>query len=75
MRNVDSFLYIQRRHPRALTVAKATALDTPLRRSLGSMWAVDFEAVKDGRALLELTSLAPRPGSEQHSLTPLWVDN
>jgi hypothetical protein len=75
MRNVDSFLYIQRRHSRALTVAKATALDTPLRRSLGSRWAVDFEAVKDGRALLDMTSLAPRPGAEQHSLTPLCVDN
>jgi hypothetical protein len=36
MRNVDSFLYIRRRHAAALTVDKETALGTPLRHFLGS---------------------------------------
>ena len=60
MRNVDSFLYIRRRHSAALTVAKETALGTPLRHFLGTTWGADFEAVKSGKARLEETSLWPR---------------
>lgn len=71
MRNVDSFVYIRRRHPKALTVAQDTALGNPLRQSLGRMWAMDFEAVKRGEAQLDQTSLAPRSGGGLHSLTRL----
>jgi hypothetical protein len=73
MKNVDNFLYIQRRHPKALTVSDETALDTPLRRRLGGMWAADFEAVKSGKARLDLTSLAPRQGAGNFSITPLHI--
>jgi len=59
MRNVDSFLYLRRRHPAALTVARETALGTPLRHFLGTTWGADFEAVKRGKARLEETSLWP----------------
>jgi len=72
MRNVDSFLYIRRRHAAALTVVKETALGTPLRRFLGSTWGVDFEAVKSGKARLEETSLWPRLSPVPHRLTRLW---
>jgi len=71
MKNVDSFLYIQRRHPKALTVTEETALGTPLRRHLGGMWAADFEAVKSGKTCLDMSSLAPRQGVANFSITPL----
>jgi hypothetical protein len=71
MRNVDSFLYIRRRHPAALTVAKETALGTPLRHFLGSTWGADFEAVKRGQAKLEETSLWPRLSPVRNPLTRL----
>jgi hypothetical protein len=72
MRNVDSFLYIRRRHPAALTVAKETALGTPLRYFLGTTWGADFDAVKSGKAKLEETSLWPRMSPVSHPLTRLW---
>ena len=71
MRNVDSFLYIRRRHPTALTVAKETALGTPLRHFLGTTWGTDFKAVKSGQARLEETSLWPRWSPLRHPLTRL----
>jgi hypothetical protein len=71
MRNVDSFLYIRRRHAAALTVTKQTALGTPLRHFLGSTWGADFEAVKSGRARLEETSLMPIKSPVPHRLTRL----
>jgi hypothetical protein len=73
MRNVDSFLYIRRRHPAALTVASETALGTPLRHFLGTTWGADFEAVKSGKAKLEETSLWPRLSPHAHQLTRLWA--
>ena len=73
MRNVDSFLYLRRRHPAALTVAKETALGTPLRHYLGTTWGKDFEAVKSGRSRLEETSLWPRLSPVPPHLTRLWV--
>jgi hypothetical protein len=73
MRNVDSFLYIRRRHGAALTVAKQTALGTPLRHFLGSTWGADFEAVKSGKARLEETSLVPHLSPMPHRLTRLWA--
>jgi len=72
MRNVDGFLYIRRRHPAALTVAKETALGTPLRHYLGTTWGADFEAVKSGKARLEETSLWPRLSPVTHRITQLW---
>ena len=72
MRNVDSFLYIRRRHPAALTVVKETALGTPLRHYLGTTWGADFEAVKSGKAKLEETSLWPRSCPVTHRFTRLW---
>lgn len=72
MRNVDSFLYIRRHHAAALTVAKQTALGTPLRHFLGSTWGADFEAVKNGKARLEETSLWPHLSPVPHRLTRLW---
>jgi hypothetical protein len=72
MRNVDSFLYIRRRHPTALTVAKKTALGTHLRHHLGTTWGADFEAVKSGKARIEETSLWPRSGTVPHRLIRLW---
>ena len=72
MRNVDSFLYIRRRHSAALTVAKKTALGSSLRHFLGSTWGSDFEAVKSGKARLEETSLWPRLEPVPHRLTRLW---
>jgi hypothetical protein len=71
MRNVDAFLYIQRRHAEALTVSENTALGIPLRQHLGGMWAADFEAVKSGETRLELTSLVPRHGAGNFSFMPL----
>lgn len=68
MRNVDNFLYIRRRHPGALTVARETALGTPLRHHLGTLWGDDFEAVKSGKAKLEETSLQPRSSPVPHRL-------
>jgi hypothetical protein len=73
MKNVDGFLYIRRRHPGALTVAKETALGTPLRHFLGTTWGADFEAVKSGKARLEETSLWPRLGPVPPRLTRLWA--
>jgi hypothetical protein len=72
MRNVDSFLYIRRRHSAALTVAKKTALGSSLRHFLGSTWGADFEAVKSGKARLEETSLRPRLEPVPHRVTRLW---
>ena len=72
MRNVDSFLYIRRRHPSALTVVKETALGTPLRHYLGTTWGADFEAVKSGKVKIEETSLWPRLSPVTHRLTRLW---
>jgi hypothetical protein len=72
MRNVDSFLYIRRRHSAALTVAKQTALGSSLRHFLGSTWGADFEAVKSGKARLEETSLWARLEPVPHHLTRLW---
>ena len=72
MRNVDSFLYIRRRHSAALTVAKQTALGSSLRHFLGSTWGADFEAVKSGKARLEETSLWPRLEPVPHRLARLW---
>ena len=72
MRNVDAFLYIRRRHAHALTVEKGTALGTPLRHFLGSTWGADFEAVKNGKAKLEETSLRPHLDPVPHQLTRLW---
>jgi hypothetical protein len=72
MRNVDSFLYIRRRHSTALTVAKKTALGSSLRHFLGSTWGADFEAVKNGKARLEETSLWPRLEPMPHRLFRLW---
>ena len=72
MRNVDRFLYIRRRHSAALTVARETALGTPLRHFLGTTWGADFEAVKSGKSRLEDTSLWPRLSPVPHHLTRLW---
>lgn len=72
MRNVDSFLYIRRRHRAALTVVKETALGTPLRHFLGTTWGADFEAVKSGKVKIEETSLWPRFSPVTHRLTRLW---
>lgn len=73
MRNVDSFLYIRRRHSSALTVEKRTALGSSLRHFLGSTWGADFEAVKSGKARLEETSLWPRLEPVPHQLKRLWA--
>ena len=72
MRNVDDFLYIRRRHSGALTVAKETALGTPLRHFLGTTWGADFEAVKSGKARLEETSLWPRLNPHPPRLIRIW---
>jgi hypothetical protein len=71
MKNIDGFLYVRRRHTAALTVAKETALGTPLRHFLGTTWGADFEAVKAGKARLEETSLWPRLSPVPHPLTRL----
>jgi hypothetical protein len=73
MRNVDSFLYIRRRHSSALTVEKRTALGSSLRHFLGSTWGADFEAVKNGKARLEETSLWARLEPVPHQLKRLWA--
>lgn len=72
MRNVDEFLYIRRRHAHALTVESQTALGTPLRHFLGSTWGADFDAVKNGKARLEETSLRARLDPLPRQLTRLW---
>jgi hypothetical protein len=57
MRNIDGFYYLRRRHNAALTMAPATGFGTPLRESLRSTWAADFEAVLKGHLRLEDSSL------------------
>lgn len=71
MRNVDNCLYLRRKHSNALTVSKETALGTPLRHYLGTTWGADFEAVKNGRARLEETSLRPHLSPVPARLTRL----
>jgi len=56
----------------ALTVAKETALGTPLRHYLGTTWGADIEAVKSGKTKLEETSLWPRLSPVPHHLIRFW---
>jgi|SRR5579871_3149279 len=71
IRNVDQFLYIRRRHARALTMNPATALGSDLRRQIERPWRDDFEAVKSGRLALEQSTLQPRRAESAHEFIPL----
>jgi hypothetical protein len=71
IRNIDAFLYIRRIHPTALTVAPETGHGCAVRRSLSDTWQADFEAVKNGKARLEHTSLQARSGTESNKLIRL----
>ena len=71
IRNVDEFLYLRRRHSRALTVHPATCNAIPLRFQLDAAWRADFGAVQRGEMRLEESSLRPRLRTEAFHLTPL----
>lgn len=71
IRNVDSFLYIRRKHPSALTVSPKTALGTPARLALEKAWEADFEAVKRGKLSLDESSLRPIRGSADYEILQL----
>jgi len=60
IRNVDSFLYVRRRHSGALTVAPNTAICSALRESIEAPWRTDFESVKRGLIHLQESSLRCR---------------
>ena len=75
IRNFDGFLYIRRKHPAALTVAKETALNIPLRARLARTWRADFDAVKTGNLALEQSSLRPIRSRRAYKLLRLsWKD-
>ena len=71
IRNVDEFLYVRRRHSRALTVAPETANGNDLRRLLSNRWTADFEAVKRGEVLLDRSSLSPTHTNTEYRIEPI----
>jgi hypothetical protein len=71
IRNADSFLYIRRRHAAALTVARETNMQAPLRVRLNRAWRASFWEVKAGNVRLEDSELRPITGTEHYSLRPL----
>ena len=71
MRNADSFLYIRRIHPKALTAHSATKIGSDFRRAIERPWGPDFEAVKSGRLELSKSTLAAVRTDTGHQLVPL----
>jgi hypothetical protein len=71
MANADEFLYVRRRHPRALTVAAATAAGHPLRKALSDEWSRDFHRVKAGAMTLADSSLRLSSTAAANSLVRL----
>jgi hypothetical protein len=75
IRNVDEFLYLRRRHSRALTVHPTTCNAIPLRLQLDAAWRADFGAIQRGEMRMETSSLRPRRRAEAFQLTPLPPGN
>lgn len=71
IRNADAFLYLRRRHGRALTVHPSTCNAIPLRFQLDAAWRADFGAIQRGEMRLEESSLRPRRRTDAFQLTRL----
>jgi hypothetical protein len=71
IRNVNSFLYIRRRHADALTVAPETCNGIPLRLELDRQWRADFQRVKLGELTVGESSLRQMRATRQHRLVAL----
>ena len=74
IRNVDEFLYIRRRHGRALTMAPETAAGNDLRSRLDHQWTEDFEAVKRGELALEESSLRPMQSASAYRVERITLE-
>ena len=74
IRNVDDFLYIRRRHGRALTIAPETAAGNDLRSRLDHQWTEDFEAVKRGELALEESSLRPLQSASAYRVERITLE-
>lgn len=74
IRNVDEFLYVRRRHRRALTIAPETAAGNDLRTRLDNQWTLDFEAVKRGEITLQQSSLRPMRGKAEYQIERITAD-
>jgi hypothetical protein len=72
IRNVDSFLYIRRRHVDALTVAPNTGLGSSMRCEIEDPWRADFESIKSGRMGIHESTLRCQRATENHELIPLF---
>ena len=75
IRNVDAFLYLRRRHGRALTVHPSTCNAIPLRLQLDAAWRADFGAIQRGEMRLEESSLRPLRRTAAFQLTRLAAEN
>jgi hypothetical protein len=75
IRNVDEFLYLRRRHSRALTVEPSTCNAIPLRFQLDARWRADFGAIQRGEMRMEESSLRPRKRAEAFQLTRLPAES
>jgi hypothetical protein len=70
MRNIDGFYYLRRRHASSLTMAPETALGTPFREGLRTLWHSDFDAVRAGTLPLARSSLRRKYSATPYTLTP-----
>jgi hypothetical protein len=71
IRNVNSFLYVRRRHAGALTVAPETANGIPLRVDLDLRWRADFQRIKQGEMTVAESSLRQMRTATRHRLVGL----
>lgn len=70
--NIDSFLYVRRRHHRSLTNMAETSLESLRRLRLRDSWTRDFHRVRFGEVSLDSSSLAIADGdSPDYSLREL----
>lgn len=61
--NIDEFLYIRKRHAKALTAPESMRKTKEERLRLGQLWANDFVAIRDGKKPLEGSHLTLTKGN------------
>jgi hypothetical protein len=71
IRNADDFLYMRRRHPESLTEHPVTGMTNPLRYVLDGAWRRDFEAVKENRLELGVSSLRQMVRIQPFEIAPV----